>query len=176
MDIWEINTGDPADQDRADIEYYRALYGASIAYLDTAVAGMIRRIQNRTDRERVFIVTADHGENLAYPHEDYLIEHKSSLSEGVLHVPFLIVGDEVSLEGDYLSLTDLRSVVADIAADEAVDHTIERIHAELVGLGQSQPDVSDEVYWHPATRSEPAAESADRLHHAPTSTCKAESY
>jgi len=149
LDIWAVNTADDHSPYQEDLDNYRALYGAAVAYLDDVVAEMIQTLRAVTDRETAVVVTADHGENLGFEADNYLFEHKASLTEGVLHVPLCIVGSGVDDPGRYVSQTSLRSLIVDLAtADTDGTYARDRIAAELIGLGQSSPDVANEAYWH----------------------------
>ncbi|WP_158058052.1 sulfatase-like hydrolase/transferase [Halorussus halophilus] len=135
-----------------DLENYRDLYGASIDYLDRVVAGTIESIQERTSRETTFVITADHGENLGTEADESLFGHLASLSEGVLHVPLLLVNppdgyDETITE--YASHLSLRELLRGLAAGETPDVTEDRITAEVVGLTPNNDSLadSDEAYW-----------------------------
>lgn len=86
-----VNTGDTAEYAK-EIRHTRELYGAAVEYLDRRVASLIDRIQSATDRETVVVVTADHGENLAFEADQGLLAHKGVLTEGLLHVPCAVIG------------------------------------------------------------------------------------
>lgn len=149
LDTWELNTAEDLEPYWEDIQNYRDLYGSTITYLDTLVAETIREIQRVTNRESVVVITSDHGENLCYEADNYLFEHKASLTEGLLHVPLCVVGARLEDSGRYLSQTELRPLIADLATGHGDgEYFSERIGAELIGLGQSKPDVANPAYWH----------------------------
>jgi hypothetical protein len=88
-----VNTGNPADY-ATEIDHTRDLFAAAVDYLDRRVSSLIDTIQSTTSRETVVIVTADHGENLAYEADQGLLAHKGVLTEGLLHVPCSVIGDD----------------------------------------------------------------------------------
>ena len=138
---------------------------AAIDYLDRTVVEFVDEVQAATDRPTTFVVTADHGENLAFPADDYLVGHDSSLSEGLLHVPLYVVNppegyesvpgsetseggadDDTTLVSEYVSHLQLGDLLVGLAHEEVPDVTRERIPAELVGSSIAQPPENPE-YW-----------------------------
>jgi arylsulfatase A-like enzyme len=76
-----LGEGATATRDR-DLRRFRALYAASVDYLNRQVSAFVRDLL-ATAPETTVVVTADHGENLADDAER-LFDHVSSLSEAVL--------------------------------------------------------------------------------------------
>jgi hypothetical protein len=115
--------------------------------LDTQILKFIHSIQEMSDSETTFIITSDHGENLGYPDDDYLIEHTASLSEGLLHVPFDIINppSEAHSDNSLFSLTMLPHFVEKMQSGEDISISGTRyIEAELIGSGLlNDPD----DYW-----------------------------
>lgn len=154
---WELLIDDSATEEYT--ENYRALYGAAVEYLDRVTSDLVERIEEVTTAETTVIVTADHGHNLGYDHEDGYFHHTSSLSEGVLHVPFVIFNppdawpDRVT---ERISQTKVPEIVAAIRDDEWDDSLAngEPVVAENIGLlGQDSgidhetADEQDEAFW-----------------------------
>lgn len=151
MDIWDLN-GRDVDDPTEDVHHYRDLYAASVDYVDRVVSDLIDELERVTDLEATVLITADHGENLSYPGEDGMIEHKSSLSEGVLHVPLEIVNPPASLELDptgYFSHLDLGELVVDVSNDTAGNYERHLVPAEVVGVGPAKDSMegSEARYW-----------------------------
>lgn len=155
IDKWDylLNGGEPY---RADMAHYKALYGAAIDYLDRRVSAFIDAVDASTEGETSVVVTADHGENLGHPHEEGLIKHVNSLSEGVLHVPLSIRNPPSGYAPDesaYVSHTRLGDLIAGLAEGEPPDIGTERAAAEIVGsdlsFGLDVPNVTSEEqrYW-----------------------------
>lgn len=147
---WEINRNGMDGQEET-VGHFRDLYAAAIDYLDRQVAAFIERVQAATDRETTFIITSDHGENLGYQADDGMIGHTSSLSEGLLHVPLTLVNPPEgydAVERDYMSQTELGSLIAGVADGRTPDVFSDRIAAERITTTNS-PDVGDEEqrYW-----------------------------
>lgn len=135
-DKWELLI-----DDRATDQYssnYRALYGAAVDYLDRTVANLIEQLDATTDRETTVIVTADHGHNLGYDHENGYFHHTTSLSEGILHVPFEVYNPPPAWPNRYgkrVSQTAIPALVKSIRDGEWDDSTFEEpVVAENVGL------------------------------------------
>ena len=138
IDNEEIESG-LIEENRRDLENYRGLYAAATDYLDRKVAALIDEVDAATDRETTFVITADHGENLGYPEEDRRFAHRSGLSEGLLHVPLLIVNppDGVEFaESGYVSHLRLGDLLVGLANGGVPDVTEERIAAERIGSNQ----------------------------------------
>jgi hypothetical protein len=154
FDHWEINRGgeDALAEHAADVRNFRESYAASIDYLDRQVTNFITRVAAATDRETTFVITADHGENLGYPADEYLFAHTSSLSEGLLHVPLCVVnvpGDASARPPEsgpsYVSHLGLPELVVGLANGELPELTAPRVPAELIGGGTITK--GDSEYW-----------------------------
>lgn len=152
-DVWEVV--EDVDGHEEYLDNFRALYGAAVDYLDRRIVSLIDRLERETDHETTVVVTADHGENLGYESDERLVGHKSSLSEALLHVPFVVVnppdGYPETVPG-YASHLDLRALLRAMARDEVVDVERDRVPAEIVGMspGPDPPDRYD--YWDRAMR------------------------
>lgn len=152
FDDWEINVEGPSEKHRQDIQNHRELYSAAINYLDQKVSVFIKEVQEKSEQETTFIITADHGENLAYKADNDLFGHTSSLTESLLHVPCYIVnppsGYESSIQ-DYFSHLDLGELIIRMAREETPSVVSDQIFAELVGggVGGMPEDPEDHDYW-----------------------------
>ncbi|SEW11096.1 sulfatase-like hydrolase/transferase [Natrinema salifodinae] len=163
----DVNVADGLGEFGPDVERVRRLYAATVEYLDRIVADLVTALE-RDDRESILIVTADHGENLGYESDGHLMNHMSSLSEGLLHVPFDVVTtgdralelavDDTGADGaarpvdvDGLSShADLGDVIRSLANEDPFDpfsFERERARAEIVGSGSGIPEGGDESYW-----------------------------
>jgi hypothetical protein len=119
------------------VERYRELYGAAVEYLDRTVTTLIDDARSMTDHDTTVVVTADHGENLAYPADEGLFGHVSSLSEGVLHVPLLVFnppGEHPGREDGFVSHLSLRRLISGLARGEFPDITGAKAPGEVVGI------------------------------------------
>ncbi len=65
-----------------DVARVRALYDAELTELDAAIAPLLAAAPGA-----IVVVTADHGESFEH---GYLFNHRGSLADGVLHVPWLL--------------------------------------------------------------------------------------
>ncbi|MDZ7731396.1 MAG: sulfatase-like hydrolase/transferase [Natrialbaceae archaeon] len=82
----KLRTGEVSPDDD-HIQHYRALYAASIEYVDRQLVAFIESIQAMTDEETTVVVTADHGEDIAHPGDQQAMGHIGNLAESLLHVP-----------------------------------------------------------------------------------------
>lgn len=154
MDQWEITRRVRAgeelpDEHYYDIERFRELYAAAVEYLDRHVAKMIKTVRSRATEETMFIVTSDHGENMLLGDDETIWGHTSSMSEGLLHVPFVVIGGPEWLQDappDFFSHLDLKELIENVLADERTWPTRNRVPAELVGGGVGLPDDDHEFY------------------------------
>lgn len=157
FDKWNINLNgaEGLEANKKHVRYYRELYGAAIDYLDRQISAFIDDVQEATDQEVTFIVTADHGENLGEEEDGYLLGHDSSLSEGLVHVPCYLInppeGYEETEDGlfSHLRLGDL---IVGMANGETPDVFEDQITAELVGSTNASPP-KDVDYWTRMLRS-----------------------
>jgi hypothetical protein len=150
LNQWEINRNNPQGHE-TEIEHFRQLYAAAVDYLDRKVSGFIESVQAATAHETTFIITADHGENLGYPADDTMMGHTSSLSEGLLHVPLVLVNPPhgySTVEHEYVSQTELGRLISGLSAGQTPEVTADRIAAERITT-TNVPDVESEErrYW-----------------------------
>jgi hypothetical protein len=134
----------------ADVENFRELYAANVEYLDRQVDRFIDEIIAQANRETTFVITADHGENLGYEDDDYLLAHSSSLSEALLHVPLLVVNPPQGwtvpgAEERFYSHLQLPQIIESLAHEETYDHDDGVVSIELIGGGAKS--VADDAYW-----------------------------
>ena len=147
-DVWELMND--VDSHEAYVDHWRRLYGAAIAYLDRIVSAFVDWLATHTDSETTVVLTADHGENLGYPHEDGFVRHKSSLSEGLLHVPMEILNPPTGKRPDtngFLSHLDLGDLLVGLANERSPDLTRARIPAEVVGMSAGPEPPDNRPYW-----------------------------
>jgi len=143
---WDINARDNVKRHYAFLRNYRALYAATVEYLDRQVTALIDDIDRVTDRETTYVITSDHGENLGFESDDRTFEHTGTLTEGALHVPLSVVNapdgypEQVTGYASHLRLGDL---VTGFAAGNSPDITDERIPAEVVGLSPGTTGLAD---------------------------------
>lgn len=162
VDEWGVNLRGEVGENERDLERFRDLYAASIDYLDRRVSTFVDRLLAASDRETTVVITADHGENLGYAADDRLVGHKGSLSEGLLHVPLLVINPPPSGPGvdrGYVSHLQLGRLIAAMARGAVPDVTAERVPAELVGIGTTagpltEPGYEDEyAHWNRMIRA-----------------------
>lgn len=150
FDVWDVIAAGGEGYE-SEIRAIRELYGAGVEYLDRLVAGMVHAIQRETSRDTVFVVTADHGENLGFAADEGMIHHTSSLSEALLHVPFDVIdpraADDAVVPG-LASHGDLRGIVEAIR-DGGSLAGFRRDRAEAEIAGPSTASVPDEraAHW-----------------------------
>ncbi|WP_101297445.1 sulfatase-like hydrolase/transferase [Halegenticoccus soli] len=153
FDTDEVNYGGKLEEHLAEIETHRGLYAAAVDYLDRKVAAAIERIEEATDRETTFVITADHGEHLGFPADDGLFGHRGPLTEGLLHVPLEVINapdGESFVETGYVSHLDLGDLVVGLANGAVPDVARRRIAAERVGSnvpGGADLTAEQREYW-----------------------------
>jgi len=126
------------------------LYRATIDYLDRVIYELVEFANELTDHETTIIVTADHGENLGNETDESLANHKSSLSEGLLHVPFYLINPPEgyrSQEDRYFSHLELPSLIEGLADGQTPAVFEERIPAEVIGLSPGPDPGSNFEHW-----------------------------
>ncbi len=136
-------------------DYREQVYAATIDYMDRQLVSFVDWLDKETQQPTTVIVTADHGENHGRPEEHGLVNHKSSLSEGLLHVPFEIINPPSgeTTTDQYISHLQLGTLIEGFANDELVDISRETVAAEHIGLsaGTDPPEQYD--YWDRAMRA-----------------------
>ncbi|WP_324759672.1 sulfatase [Haloarcula sp. GH36] len=118
QNAWDYIAGDLGLSEH-DFEVLRDLYRAELRYLDEKLAELRETINANTDRDTVFIVTADHGENIG---SHGLMDHQYCLYETLLHVPLVITGGPFTggaVVDDPVQLVDLVPTLLDITDTEA---------------------------------------------------------
>jgi arylsulfatase A-like enzyme len=149
VDIWDLVRDGP-EAHREYLEKRRGMYGAAIEYLDRKMIELYERTDRASPHETTLIVTADHGENLGFEADDHLLNHKSSLTESLLHVPLYVVNPPPNAPGivdEYTSHLDLGELVVALATDDWTDISRSCVPAEVIGMspGPSPPD--ERKYW-----------------------------
>lgn len=136
LDKWDLNMDRRATEEYT--RHYRELYGAAIDYLDRRVADLVDDLLAREPNTSI-IVTADHGHNLGYEAENGLFQHTGSMSEGVMHVPLVIINPPAGYPervSEYFSQLELGELVVGLSRGEPFDPSLAGgpIPAETVGL------------------------------------------
>ncbi len=116
---WEYVVGQ-LELDDAEFRALRGLYRAEIAYLDEQLVELKRALIESGDWENtVFVVTADHGENVG---DHGLMDHQYCLYDTLLHVPLVAQGGAFDDYGEIdglVSLTDIAPTLLDVAGIDA---------------------------------------------------------
>jgi hypothetical protein len=141
--VWELNA------EEYDERYWNRrnqLYRASIDYLDRRVADFLSRISDDT----TVIVTSDHGDNLGTGVDEGLANHKSSLSEGVLHVPFCICNAPTGADrtdSRYFSHLEIPDLVEEIRNGHVGTSSSDPVPAAVVGMSSGPDPEANHEYW-----------------------------
>lgn len=148
--IWELMN------EEAD-EYWdkrEDLYAATIDYLDQKIISFTEWVCQNTEQETTVIVTADHGENHGRAEEDGLVNHKSSLSEGLLHVPMEVLNspDNKNKNQSITSHLELGNLIQSISQGTIPDISTNTAVAEVVGISAGPEPKSNFEYWDRAIR------------------------
>lgn len=155
---WELIYADGIPEQYSEyVSMYREVYSATVAYMDTVLAELINSLEAESS-ETTVIVTADHGENLSFPDEDFQFGHVSSLTDSLLHVPFLLFNPPAGFEepnhGSF-SLRQLGTVLDAIRTETPTDPFEAVIGAELRGspIQEGMLDESQAEYFGRAIRA-----------------------
>ena len=148
IDDWDINEQDNINAESM-LEARRSIYFSSIEYLDRKITPFVKDIVENTDKETTVIITADHGEQLAYASENGYWGHVGNLSVPLIHVPMCVVNPPSSYSPDTtqgMSHLDLGDLICAFAHGESHDATRTLFPAERIGLGVSN-EPSNMEYW-----------------------------
>jgi arylsulfatase A-like enzyme len=103
-----------------EFEILRSLYRAEIAYLDERLGELRRYLEAAGEwTDTVFVVTADHGENIG---DHGFMDHQYCLYDTLLHVPLLVHGDGFTHGGsidELVQLPDLGPTLLDAVGIDA---------------------------------------------------------
>jgi hypothetical protein len=143
LDVYEngIHTADIQKK----LENARDVYRANISYLDTIIYSFVNKIRE-LDRQTIIIITSDHGENFGTRADDNLLYHTSSLSEGLLHVPFIQIdtdniGRRKTID-EFTSHLDLGKHVVNLCSTKT-EHQYKRrkrVPCEIISMGTEPPE------------------------------------
>lgn len=148
---WEINTSDnPNKKYESYLETYRNLYKGSLRYMDHYINEFISNLIDQTNQETTVIVTADHGEGLALPNDNGIIDHTGIFTDSVLEVPFLVFNPPQNLDVDFVSHLDVPKIIKEIARDQIPEITRNWAPSETIGA-MGTPD-QNKSWWNRTCR------------------------
>lgn len=140
-------------QEEYDGQYWQRrnqLYRATVDYLGRQIFEFAQSVSEDT----IVIITSDHGDNLGTDTDRGLANHKSSLTEGLLHVPLYIINapDADQQTDEYFSHLALPKLILDCRSGQISDLTSDRAFAELGGLSSGQDPNERYEYFNRAIR------------------------
>ena len=148
---WEINTSDdPNTEYGSYLETYRDLYKGSLKYMDHQIEKFISNIISQTDQETTVIITADHGEGLAFPTDNEMIDHTGIFTKSVLDVPLLIFNPPEEFNPEFISHLDIPNIVEKFAHDQLPEITRDWAPSETIGA-MGTPE-QNESWWNRVCR------------------------
>ena len=104
----------------SELQLLRGLYRAEVAYVDEQLAALRAALRAAGElADTVFVVTADHGENVG---DHGMLDHQYCLYDTLVHVPLVLSGGGFAGGGDLtglVSLVDLAPTLLDEAGIEA---------------------------------------------------------
>lgn len=109
------------------------LYDAEIKYLDEKIGQLVEEIEEKTERENVFIITSDHGENFNEEGKN-LWGHYGMITEDLIHVPLLIKGLGNKKVKENFSLRKLKKLIESISEGNLKIETQDKVITEYWGL------------------------------------------
>ncbi|TSD14055.1 sulfatase [Haloglomus irregulare] len=119
-----VASGDPLTE--REREALLAMYDAEVAYTDECIGRLHDRVRGLdTDRETLFLVTADHGEMLG---DRGLLAHNLVVDDALVNVPLVATGLDGLTDGDGLAP----------ANDDIVQHT--DLMRTLLEAGEADTD------------------------------------
>lgn len=131
---WEINTSEDANTEyESYLETYRDLYTGSIKYMDRHINGFISDLSDLTNEETTVIVTADHGEGLAFPEDNGVIDHTGIFTDSILDVPFLVFNPPKNFRPEFISHLDVPEIIVRMAHDDTPNIDREWAPSETIG-------------------------------------------
>lgn len=137
-----------------EVKWWRELYKAQVKYIDEVLSKTIERVNKNTNNQTIFIITSDHGENLGHKQDDYLVHHLSSVTDSLLHVPFIIINarcNENTIIDGLTSHADLPRLIRTMSESgmnlEFTRYIRESAPSEIVGAGTNLPDWVDTDWW-----------------------------
>lgn len=71
-------------------QYYLDKYDGCIRYVDQSIKEFVKKVKTETDRDTIFIVFGDHGEE--FGENDYWCMHSHGTVKNQVHVPFIMWG------------------------------------------------------------------------------------
>lgn len=153
--VWELMTN---TEDLSEYwEKRETVYGLVIEYLNRLLVEFETKLRQVSSSDPTIIVTADHGENHGHDYENSMANHKSSLSESLLHVPFEILGNpEIKISvGDMSTHLDIPHLIHGLVEGRDVDFSRTIVPAELVGMsmGPDPPMEVDQEFYQRAIRA-----------------------
>jgi len=106
----------------SDFRLLRGLYRAEVAYVDEQLAALRAALRDAGEIEdTIFVVTADHGENVG---DHGMMDHQYCLYDTLVNVPLVLDGGSFSGQGDLTGLVshvDLAPTLLDEAGIDAPD-------------------------------------------------------
>ena len=147
-----VNTSHDLTPYNEDLRTMRDVYAAAVDYLDRTLDSLVDSLLAETSSKTTVVVTADHGENLGLAGDEDLVGHRGSLSEGLLHVPLIIINapEDVGMVEEHVSHLCLPRLLTGLANGTLPDVTDGVVQAERVGslLSSGVDRDSDEgQYW-----------------------------
>jgi arylsulfatase A-like enzyme len=113
-------------------ELLEKLYDAEIKYLDKKIGELVKDIEDKSNRENIFIIVSDHGEN--FGEVEGLWGHYGKITENLTHVPLIIKGLNKGEIDENFSLRNLNDLVKSIAKGKPEIKTSEKVITEYWGL------------------------------------------
>jgi arylsulfatase A-like enzyme len=141
FDPWDVNNSDSTEAFEEHLSRWRDLYGASVDYLDRKLATYVADLVERSDGETSVVITADHGEELAFPADGGRLGHAAGFSNALLHVPMLVVNAPTTADADTEALVshlDLGELLVGLSRGTLPDISRTQVPAERVGLSEER--------------------------------------
>ena len=149
QDAWAYITGEK-NMDARDFDLLRALYRGELTYLDERLAELHDLFDIETDRETVFFIVGDHGENIG---DHGLMDHQYSLAETLLSIPLIAAGgpfDGGNVVETPVQIADLYPTILDVATNDAPGDLIGTTLCQTEGIDDERALFAEYVTPQPA--------------------------
>ncbi len=131
------------EEDEHKASVLQDLYDGEIRYLDRKIADLKKRVEEKSERETIFIITSDHGENF----ENGLWGHYGEINQNLVHVPLVVTGAGKDVVDQNFSLRKLYDLIIMLARDRKFEpETSEKVISEYWGLESHNWNLEIENY------------------------------
>lgn len=126
-----------------EAEVLKNLYDAEIKYLDRRIGELVDTIEEKSERDTIFIIASDHGENFG---EKDLWGHYGKITEELIHVPLVIKGLENKEIESNFPLRNLKELIEGLSEGKTEIKTKDKVISEYQGLESHRWNLEPEKF------------------------------